>query len=48
MAAYDVSACRKPTLLGYSDAQRFLENWKLEHNNHRPHSSLQNLSLAQF
>ena len=34
--------------LSYVDAQRTLENWKLDYNNHRPHSSLQQLPPAQF
>lgn len=29
--------------LSYVDAQQTFENWKRDHNNHRPHSSLQDL-----
>jgi putative transposase len=34
--------------LSYVDTQRVLENWKDEYSNHRPHSSLQDLSPAHF
>jgi putative transposase len=34
--------------LSYVDAQHVLENWKTDYNNHRPHSSLQDLSPAHF
>jgi putative transposase len=31
-----------------ADAQRALDVWRAEYNNHRPHSSLGNQSPAQF
>jgi putative transposase len=34
--------------LSYVDAQRSLENWKLDYSNHRPHSSLHDLPPAHF